>query len=143
MDQLGKLVWELVDVLKIVEKSEVECCGVTPYQGYLLMRLLEEDSITMQSLAQQMGVALSTMTRNIDKLVEKDMAKRQRSHSDARVTEIELTEQGNEIAQRILFSWNTYFAKVNQILGEEQNSQVMLGLQTLLRAVQQAGNCCE
>ena len=139
MDQLGKLVWELVDVLKIVEKSEVECCGVTPYQGYLLMRLLDEDSVTMQDLAQQMGVALSTMTRNIDKLVEKDMAKRQRSHRDARVTEIALTEMGHEIAQTILLSWNTYFAKVNQILGEEQNNQVMLGLQTLLWAVQQAG----
>ena len=142
MEQLGKLLWELVDVLKIVEKSEVECCGVTPYQGYLLMRLLAQDSVTMQDLAQAMGVALSTMTRNIDKLVEKEMVQRQRSHRDARVTEIVLTEKGQEVAQSILLSWETYFTRLGEILSEEQRSQVMLGLQTLLGAVKQAGTCC-
>lgn len=143
MDSLIQLVWELATHLKLVEKTEVECCGVTPYQGYLLMQLLESGPASMQDLSRNAGVAVSTMTRNIDKLEEKGLAKRTRSGPDARVAEAALTPAGVKTALKVRESWADYFARVSCNLNADEKSQVLAGLRALIAAIKKAGNCCK
>lgn len=141
MQDLGIFVLEMVDELKLVEKTDVECCGVTPYQGFILMRLLENGPVSMQELSRRMRVAVSTMTRNIDKLEENGYVARTRSNIDARVLHVILTKKGGDTGDLIKHSWQAYFERVEANLGE-QKKEVTQALSALLAAIRQAGSCC-
>lgn len=143
MNRIGRMVWEILDELKLVEKSEVECCGVTPYQGYILMQLINNGSMSMQLLAEKMRVAVSTMTRNIDKLEAKGFVKRVKSDQDARVSEVLLTKEGLEVGQTIAGLWHDYFKRLASHLEPEEQQAVVEGLEILLKGIRKAGCCCE
>ncbi len=143
MDRLGEAVWEIISELKLVEKTDLQCCGVTPYQGYLLMQLCDGDLVSMQQLAKKNGVAVSTMTRNIEKLEAGGLAKRVKSTKDARISLVELTEQGRSIGDAVSTAWQSYFNRIASNLDREQEAAVLYGLQALLDAMKLAGNCCE
>jgi DNA-binding MarR family transcriptional regulator len=143
MDELGGMIWELADALKLVEKKEVECCGVTPYQGFLLMKLLERRGMAMQELAREMGVAVSTMTRNVDKLEDKEMVRREQSDQDARSLKVTLTDAGEDTAARIASSWDGYFVRLRENMSPEETKQAHSGIRILLQAIRRTGNCCE
>ena len=143
MNDLGALIWELADSLKLIEKKEVECCGVTPYQGFILMKLLEHNGLAMQDLAKRMNVAVSTMTRNVDKLEEKGVVQRIQATHDARSFEVQLTENGTMVAEQITSSWNDYFNKIKQNMSSDEKEQVQNGMQILIQAIRRTGVCCE
>lgn len=140
--QLERLLFALLDALRLVEKSEVRCCGVTPYQGYVLMRLLELGPVSMQSLAAKMNVAASTMSRNVDKLEAMGLAKRIRSAGDARVYQVALTQKGQKNAALVSAAWRDYFAVVARHLGPEGEQKAVMGLKVLLEGIRRAGSCC-
>jgi DNA-binding MarR family transcriptional regulator len=143
LNRIGEMIWELTDLLKLVEKTEVECCGVTPYQGYTLVRLFESGAQPMQELALRMKVAVSTMTRNIDKLETKNFVTRERAAHDGRSSHVGLTPAGQAVAAQVLASWNTYFEKVESLMTPSQRRLALDGLTVLLEATVRAGNCCE
>lgn len=142
MNRIGKMVWEILDELKLVEKAEVQCCGVTPYQGYILMQLLENNGISMQLLAERMRVAVSTMTRNIDKLEANGLVNRVKSGRDARVLEVVLTDQGRTAGEMVAGLWRGYFARIVQHLEPEEQQWVIRGLEVFLKGIRRAGCCC-
>lgn len=143
MNRIGEMVWQILDELKLVEKAEVQCCGVTPYQGYLLMQLLEHDRVSMQALAERMRVAVSTMTRNIDKLEAGGLVARVKSGRDARVSEVVLTEQGRQTGEVVAAAWRRYFDRLARLLAPEEQQAVVRGLELLLAGIRRAGCCCE
>jgi DNA-binding MarR family transcriptional regulator len=143
MNELGSLIWELADTLKLIEKKEVECCGVTPYQGFLLMKLLENRESAIQDLARQMNVAVSTMSRNVDKLEEKKLVQRKQASHDARSCQVSLTETGASAARQISSSWEDYFIKLTENISRDERHKVYEGLRILQAAIRRIGNCCE
>lgn len=143
MERITEIVWELMTALKLVEKTEVRCCGVTPYQGYILALLLECQPASMQFLAEKMSVADSTMTRNIDKLEKNGMVKRIKCHQDARIIRVVLTEKGKITGREVDCSWRDYYRSLVRCLGTEKEKTMMTGLEVLLEGIKMAGNCCE
>ena len=143
MDTIAELLLEIVAEMKLIEKTEVECCGITAYQGLLLMSLRGRDPQSMQQLADSMRVAISTMTRNIEKLVKGGLVKRYKSEKDARLILVSLTSQGEILAEQVASSWQEYFTKVRIVLGQEKEKAVINGLETLLQGLRSAGTCCE
>jgi DNA-binding MarR family transcriptional regulator len=143
MDRITETVWELMAALKLVEKTEVRCCGVTPYQGYILAVLLECGPASMQFLAERMCVADSTMTRNIDKLEKSGMVRRIKSPRDARVINVLLTEKGKITGREVDCSWQDYYRNLVRCLGPEKEKTMMKGLEVLLEGIKMAGTCCE
>jgi MarR family transcriptional regulator, organic hydroperoxide resistance regulator len=53
--------------------------------------------ITMTSLADRLGVPLSTATHTIDRLVAKSLAVRARTEEDRRVVQVELSDHGKKV----------------------------------------------
>jgi len=142
MKTVGELVLQMVNELKLAEKTEVECCGVTPYQGYILMLLLDRGSLSMQELSREMKVAVSTMTRNIEKLELKGFVTRIKSAQDARIIEVSLTARGKATGELISKSWEMYFGRISDLLGKEGEAEVAKAMEKLLSAMRQAGDCC-
>ena len=66
-------------------------------QELIVLRLLGfHGRRTMTRLAEEAGVAAATMTGIVDKLVARDLVKRQRRTDDRRVVEVTLTRRGME-----------------------------------------------
>lgn len=55
--------------------------------------------IMMSSLAETLGVPLSTATHTVDRLVAKGLAERNRSEVDRRVVEVEMSEYGRKLQE--------------------------------------------
>jgi DNA-binding MarR family transcriptional regulator len=58
-------------------------------------------SITMTSLADRLGVPLSTATHTIDRLVAKSLAVRARTEEDRRVVQVELSDHGKKLQAKM------------------------------------------
>jgi len=56
-------------------------------------------SVTMTHLAEALRVPLSTATRTIDRLVEKNLVFRSRSEQDRRTVQVEMSESGKKIQE--------------------------------------------
>lgn len=80
-DAREDLSWQEIRVLRAVESRE--CC-------------------VMSGLANAICLSLSSVTGLIDRLVAKKLVRRDRSHEDRRVVQVELTEQGRALRDRAM-----------------------------------------
>jgi len=95
---------QIYKLLRSFESCDTQCLaryGVTAAQGTALLAFPEESSVSMNELSQTMGLANSTMTRMVDQLVAKGLARRRQGDEDRRVVRVALTAQGQGL-QRTL-----------------------------------------
>lgn len=75
-----------------------ECAGISMTQYRILLRLVMSDgSCTVGTLAQDLDLATSTVTLNVNGLESRKAVKRRYGRSDRRVVHVELSEQGQHL----------------------------------------------
>lgn len=80
--------------------SDVVACDHLNKQEVRVIDILGKKGVCIMSeLAEQMLLAVSTLTGIIDSMVQKDIVIRERSDSDRRIVQVRLTENGNQIYQ--------------------------------------------
>jgi DNA-binding MarR family transcriptional regulator len=73
---------------------------MTPAEVHTV-RMLSPGPLTMSSLAEALGVPLSTATHRVDKLVKRKLVVRGRSKIDRRVVEVSLSAKGRTLDERM------------------------------------------
>lgn len=81
--------------------EKVADLGLTSMQWGPLVLLAHGRAKTAAELSRCSGVDTSTMTRMLDRLETKGLITRQRNSNDRRVFDIELTEEGRRLAEKI------------------------------------------
>ncbi|MBI4641710.1 MAG: MarR family transcriptional regulator [Candidatus Tectomicrobia bacterium] len=94
-------VTELVRKYQFRDRNEICCHGISVSQCYTMSTLGESGVLSMHELADKMHLTVSTMTRVIDQLVEKGLAKRKTSPEDRRVCCVQLTKEGESLLKTI------------------------------------------
>ena len=84
----------LVKKYQFRDRNEITCCGVSVSQCYVLELLHFEGALTMQKLAEQMHLSVSTITRVVEGLVKKGYVHREEDAKDRRVRRVRLTGEG-------------------------------------------------
>ena len=90
--------------------------GLAPSYAFLMMVVIEEESIGIGELAEILKLAPSTVTRFVDKLMEKEYL--ERSQEGRNITVI-ITQKGKELLPVIKESWKRLYDEYCEILGEE------------------------
>jgi DNA-binding MarR family transcriptional regulator len=90
------------------------------------LRFVEGHRLTQSEIGRRMNVTSSNVTRLIDGLEEDGFVRRSADHSDRRVTYVELTEEGQALAERIVPAVVQFSMDVAKIFSPED-------MQTLLR----------
>jgi len=72
-----------------------------PVEFTILVLLLGNGSATPKQLAQTLGMPPPNVTVLVDRLVERALAKRERSTTDGRGLNLRLTDKGTELAKRV------------------------------------------
>jgi MarR family transcriptional regulator, organic hydroperoxide resistance regulator len=76
-----------------------------PGQDQLLMRLVPGEPISVSLLADQLSVRPSTVSKMLDRLIEKDLVQRSSNDSDARRTMVRITPDGEAVRGRVKGVW--------------------------------------
>ncbi len=100
-DRLHRATKELIKRYQFRDRNQICCHGLSVSQCYVLDALAEEGDLTMQRLAGQMHLAVSTMTRVVAQLVRRGYARRRRDPEDGRVVHVTITPRGKEIMAAI------------------------------------------
>lgn len=139
--QLRELIRVLERKLGILEDSEMSCCGLTLAQCHALVEIGRAKRISLIDLANTIGLDTSTMSRTVNNLVTKKMAKRELDPSDRRYITIQLTAAGNLSFHEIETSMEAYFQKIYEAIAEKDRQNVIDSLSVLLAAMEDL-NCC-
>jgi len=139
--QLRELIRVLERKLGILEDSEMSCCGLTLAQCHALVEIGRAERISLIELANTIGLDTSTMSRTVNNLVTKKMAKRELDPSDRRYVTIQLTTAGSLSFREIETSMEAYFQKIYEAIAEKDRQPVLESLSILLKAIDES-DCC-
>lgn len=95
--------------------------GLAPSYAYLMMILFEEPGLTQNELSERMNLKASTMTRFIEKLVQKKFVER---IQEGRSVMIYPTQAGKELKNLIHKALKDLHKKYTEILGEDFASKL-------------------
>jgi DNA-binding MarR family transcriptional regulator len=120
-----------------------ECCGeqVSMVQSHILFEIRRKGAPSMQQVAEELGMDITTFSRQVKTLETKGMIVRTVSPEDRRVTLLGLTAAGKDVLERI----DRYMAeKIEQIFSSMtsfERETVVSSLGLLNEAVARVG-CC-
>lgn len=106
-------------------KDETVCCGVTLSQCHIIMEIGKRNETSLVDLAAVLGVDTSTLSRNINGMVNIGLVNREVNPEDRRYVSVTLTEQGRKVYQFINDECNSFYMKIFSYIPEDKHEQVM------------------
>jgi len=132
----------LVRRFAISERADVACCGMTVAQAATLETLSAEGPMRLGELGVRLGIAPSTLTRNLARLQERRLVKLAAERADARVSRATLTSAGERAAAEVLRQDDAFAADVLARLPAGTRGGALELLEALLVAVRDATESC-
>jgi DNA-binding MarR family transcriptional regulator len=136
------LLTALVRRFSILERADVQGCGMTVAQAATLQALEREGPLRLSRLGMLLGIAPSTLTRNLGRLEQSSFTRRTSDDSDARAAQVELTEKGRRALLRIEAIEDAFARRVLGRLSPVERERALDGLVTLLEAVRAETESC-
>lgn len=127
--------------LGIFERGEASCCDITLSQCHTIVEIGRAGTMTVNGLAEFLGVEKSTVSRSIDKLVNDDIIEREIDPEDRRYVTLRLSEKGQIIFTDIEKRMYLYFEEVVAAIPGDKRQQVIESLEYLAQALKGPG-CC-
>lgn len=138
---LRELIRVLVRNLGILEKGDATCSGTSISKCHAIVEIGRAKQISLNELSNLLGLEKSTMSRTINNIVKDDLAIREPHLEDRRYVNIELTNKGQEVYQKIEISMGIYYKKIFQSIPDDKRQQVLESLKLLTEAAKN-NNCC-
>ena len=132
----------LVRRFGISERADVSCCGVTVAQAAALEALSGHGPMRLKELGQRLGIAPSTLTRNLERLIEGGLVARQADSRDARAARVRLSAAGKRAALGVAEREQEFAKQVLERIPAEKRATVLESLTELLAAVRGATEAC-
>lgn len=132
----------LVRRFGVSERADVSCCGVTVAQAAALEALSGHGPMRLSDLGRRLGIAPSTLTRNLERLVEAGLVERRADGRDARSSRVRLTGAGRRAALGVQGREEDFARQVLERIPEGRRAAVVESLSDLLAAVRGATEAC-
>lgn len=133
--QLHQALTHLVKKYQFRDRNDICCYGISVSQCHTLETLGAHGTLTMQALAAHLHLAVSTITRLVDHLVDKGFVERRSSTRDRRVFEVTLTPQGTALLQRLREDLVAREQAVLERLPAASRAHVIWAIEALSQAV--------
>jgi DNA-binding MarR family transcriptional regulator len=132
----------LVRRFGVTERADVSCCGVTVAQAAALEALFGHGPMRLSDLGRRLGIAPSTLTRNLERLVDGGLVVRQADGRDARAARVRLSAAGRRAALGVADPEEAFARQVLERIPEGRRAAVVASLAELLAAVRGASEAC-
>ena len=134
LEEFHELITFFVHLFSVTDKREKSKYKATLSQCYTLRCLKDCKGMTMKELSDAMGIAKSTMTRNIDKMVKNGYLERVKGELDKRHVLVRLTKKGKKLVRIMHESEKHFTLKVVKDIPEGVWDDVLTSLTYLLNA---------
>jgi len=124
------------------ERADVACCGLTVAQAATLSALRAEGPLRQRELGRRLGITASTLTRNLDRLVEGGLVERRADAEDARAARVVLTPAGDAAAEEVERQEDAFAQDILERLPEGRRAEVQASVALLIGAVREATERC-
>jgi DNA-binding MarR family transcriptional regulator len=136
----------LVRRFGVSERADVSCCGVTVAQAAALEALealRAEGPLRLGDLGRRLGIAPSTLTRNLARLEASGLVGREADPEDGRSYRVTLTRPGRTAARAVSAREEEFARQVLEHVPAARRAVVVESLGELLAAVRAATEeCC-
>ena len=132
----------LVRRFSLSERADVSCCGMTVAQAATLEALHVRGPMRLSRLGVRLGIRPSTLTRNLERLVDRGWVERVADRDDLRARTVRLTRKGNRAAREVERQELRFAAAVLERVSADSRRTVLGGLEQLLLALRQATESC-
>ncbi|MCF7949344.1 MAG: MarR family transcriptional regulator [Spirochaetia bacterium] len=105
-------------------KDNSGCCGVTPSQCHILLKV-EEGDISLSRLKEYVGLDKSTLSRTVDGLVQLGLLERREAVEDRRFSSIRLTDRGERFVERLNGECDSYYRPIYEALPEDLRARIL------------------
>ena len=102
--------------------------GLSPSHAYLLMVVIDDPGVQPGSLAKELQLQPSTITRLIEKLEEKKLASRT---VEGKVTHVYPTSKAKQMNSKLRDCVRHFYASHTAILGKEEGSKMVRNMNKL------------
>lgn len=124
--------------MKKIEKNfnlQLEGTGITIPQSFILSYLLNEDGATLKEIGSKSLIDSSSMTVLIDKLEKDGLVERQLDTQDRRAIRVFITDQGRQIAARIVQIGSAFNSHLYDLLGEGNQKEFIHGVNNIINGL--------
>ncbi len=120
-----------------------ECCGeqVSMPQGHILFEIRRKGNPSMQQVADELGMDITTFSRQAKSLEGKELIERRVSPDDRRVSLLGLTPAGEEVMGRIDRYMADKIERIFSTMSSFEKESVVRSLQLLNEALAKT-DCC-
>ena len=140
--RVRKAIRALVRRFSVSERADVACCGMTVAQAAAVEILAAEGAMRLGDLGRRLGIAPSTLTRNLERLEERGFVGRVKDPDDARSARAELTPDGFAAAESLERQEEAFAATILDGLPANVRERIPEDLEALLGAVREATSAC-
>lgn len=138
--RLRELLRLLTRRLGLLDKSELPCCGITYSQCHTLVEIGGKKCVSINELADLLGLDKSTMSRTVNTMVEQGLLTREPDPEDRRCVHIQLTEAGSKILSNIESRMTDYYLNIFKAIPQDKREQVLESLELLVQTINKS--CC-
>lgn len=131
----------LVRKLGVLERGEASCCEITLSQCQTIVEIGRAGTISVNLLAEILGVNNSTVSKSVDKLVNNGILLRETDPEDRRAVTLRLNDKGQSIFVNIEKRMTLYFEEVIAAMPGDKRDQIVESLQYLVQALK-GNRCC-
>jgi DNA-binding MarR family transcriptional regulator len=132
----------LVRRFAVSERADVFCCGMTIAQAATLETLRLEGPLRMGDLGRRLGIAPSTLTRNLQRLLDSGHVKRESDGTDGRAAVVALSASGRRLADKLERQEESFAGEILKRIDPAHRDAVIERLADLLVAVRAATKSC-
>lgn len=138
---LRKSLWLLVRKLGVLERGEASCCEITLSQCQTIVEIGRAGTMSVNLLAEILGVDKSTVSRSVDKLVNNGILVRDTAPEDRRSVTLRLSDKGQSVFEELEKRTTLYFEEVVASIPDDKREQIIESLQYLVQALK-GSRCC-
>lgn len=109
-------------------ESEFRQTGLSASHAYVMRLVLSEPGIFQKQIAEELHLDPSTVTRFVDALVERRLARRDTNHTDRRSAAVFPTAEGKRLQKKLEKSGDNLFQTVRARLGDKHVQELVTAL---------------
>lgn len=128
---------EIMELIQFIFKNATKDIDIT-YPQFMLMKILQsKQPMTVGGLVKLVGIDQGNCSNMCKKLEKKGWVSRQRNPQDERVVLLSLTDQGQDIVDRIHAYGRLKSQRVFDLLSDDEIEQTMQGVCMLIESFKQ------
>lgn len=132
----------LVRRFSLAERADIACCGMTVAQAATLEALADGDGLRLGELGRRLGIAPSTLSRNLDRLEDRGFVIRAPDPDDRRALRACLTNAGRSAAVSVRGQEIEFTRAILEKLPGASAETTVAGIENLLAAIRTATESC-